>query len=244
MTSESIQQIDEDVRHRVLLLDFGAVISKSLFETVGDIERCFALDTNSLKWSGPLKSDPLNEGQDELWMRMRSGAISERQYWYTRAEELSAMTGEELRIQDIVRRSRPVIDDVCRPEALHAVEASKRAGVRVAIMTNELLLFYGEKRVLASRLLSRMDHIFDASYTNILKPNPRAYAMVVAGLGVKAEDIVFVDDQIANVDGGREAGFCSIHLDLTKPGAAFDVALAQLGIPEASPVLPNHQRDG
>jgi len=208
-----------------LLLDFGAVVSKSLFETVSGIEQAFALDKGSLDWSGPLQGTP-----DPLWQSMRQGNISERDYWYQRAQQLSAMVGESVTIQQIIRRSRPDIDAICRPEAVAAVRLVKESGATVAILTNELLLFYGSDRINQSTTISLFDHIFDASYTKILKPDPRAYSMVIAGLDIAPEQIMFIDDQIANVDGATRAGFHALHLDLNDPASCFDTALSRMGI--------------
>jgi len=210
---------------RVLLLDFGAVISKSLFETVDDIERCFDLEPNSLKWHGPFRPDA-----DALWRGMQANRISERDYWYTRARELSELVDEELNIQDIILRTRPVLDDICRPEAIRAIDAVASAGGRVAVATNELLLFYGTDRVNESKVINRIDHIFDSSYTRILKPDPRAYAGAIAGLDVNASDVVFIDDQKRNVDGAIACGIAGIHLDIRDPAVAFNQALTKMGV--------------
>jgi len=209
----------------ILLLDFGAVVSKSLFETTAAIEKTFKLNPATLDWSGPLPGK-----QDSLWQTMLAGEITEREYWYKRARQLSTMVGEPLSIQDIISRSRPRIDDICRSQAIAAMHTTKTAGATVAVLTNELLLFYGSARVNESSVLSSFDHIFDASYTKILKPDPRAYAMVTAALDVKPSQIVFVDDQIANIEGARLAGYRAIHLDLNRPQAAFDAALDSLGL--------------
>ena len=211
-------------RPRVLLLDFGAVISKSLFETVDDIERCFKLPPGTLDWHGPFRPDA-----DALWRDMQANRISEREYWYTRARELSSRINEELTIQDIILRSRPVLDDICRPQAVSAIDTVHSAGGVVAIATNELLLFYGSERVNASAVIAKIDHIFDSSYTRILKPDARAYAGGIAGLNVNANDIVFIDDQQRNVDGAIASGITGIHLDIREPDDAFERALAQIG---------------
>lgn len=208
-----------------LLLDFGGVISESLFETTSSIEQAFALEAGALDWSGPLQNKV-----DALWQRMRAGELSERDYWYTRAQQLSSLVGEQLSIQDIINKSRPRIDDICRAQAVSAIEAARVGGATVAVLTNELLLFYGSDRVNDSSVVASFDHIFDASYTKIMKPDPRAYAMVVTALEVKPEQIVFVDDQLANVEGGERAGFQSIHLDLNQPNTAFDTALRLLNL--------------
>lgn len=207
----------------VLLLDFGAVVSKSLFETVAEIESCYGLDAGTLPWHGPF-----NPTRDALWQDMQNDILSERDYWFARAKELSKLTGNSLTIQDIISRTRPDLDAICRPEAISAINQVRQSDGIVAIATNELLLFYGSDCVNASTVLAGVHHIFDSSYTKILKPDLRAYACIAAGLGVHVSDIVFIDDQIRNVEGATKAGIDSIHLDLTDPSTAFTKALERM----------------
>lgn len=61
---------------RGLLLDFGAVISRSLFECHRDTERQLGLPAGTLTWLGPL--DP---STDPLWRALQRQQISERDYW-------------------------------------------------------------------------------------------------------------------------------------------------------------------
>ena len=70
----------------------------------------------------------------------------------------------------------------------------------------------------------------DATYTQILKPDPRAYALCVEQLGVPAHHCVFVDDQLRNVEGGRRAGLQVVHFDVMQPQASYDHATALLGL--------------
>jgi putative hydrolase of the HAD superfamily len=78
------------------------------------------------------------------------------------------------------------------------------------------------------------DLIVDATYTGILKPDPRAYAAVTEGLGIAAADCVFVDDQQRNVDGARRVGMQVVHFDVMQPQASYHHALQLLGVPPAA----------
>ena len=64
------------VERRDLIIDFGGVITYSLFERCRDIEKLYRLPEGSLNWAGPF--DPLD---DEFWQQYLSGQISERDYW-------------------------------------------------------------------------------------------------------------------------------------------------------------------
>jgi putative hydrolase of the HAD superfamily len=75
---------------KALLLDFGSVISKSLFERHELIEEKLNLPEGTLTWKGPF--DPKN---DPLWMSMQRDEITERDYWRTRAKEVGELVGEQ-----------------------------------------------------------------------------------------------------------------------------------------------------
>jgi putative hydrolase of the HAD superfamily len=75
--------------------------------------------------------------------------------------------------------------------------------------------------------------VVDATYTRILKPDPRAYAAIVDAIGVPAPACVFVDDQPRNVRGAMEAGLRAVQFDVTRPSASYAEALSLLGLDPA-----------
>ncbi len=208
-----------------LVLDFGGVISRTLFETHAESERALGLTPGSLRWRGPF--DPTG---DPLWQAMQADTISERDYWLARTREVGAMLGESWdRMEQLVQRARGAEPDaVIRPEARAAIAQARAMGARLAILSNELDLFYGADFRRRLPLLDDFDVIVDATYTGILKPDPRAYDSVTQALGVPAPSCVFVDDQARNVAGARRAGMVAVELDVRTPQRAFDEAVAAL----------------
>lgn len=210
-----------------LVLDFGGVISRTLFETHAQSEQALGLPPGTLTWRGPF--DPEH---DAPWRDMQADRISERDYWLLRTREVGRLLGEDWdRMETFVKRARGADPSaVIRPEAVAAIEAAHAAGCRLAVLSNELDLFYGADFRQRLPLLDRFDLIVDASHTGILKPDPRAYAAVTDGLRVAAADCVFVDDQLRNVDGARRAGMQVVHFDVRRPVDGYRQALALLGI--------------
>jgi putative hydrolase of the HAD superfamily len=47
-------------------------------------------------------------------------------------------------------------------------------------------------------------------------------------LGVLAEHVVFVDDQLRNVAGAQRCGLPVVHLDVCQPGGGFAKAMQML----------------
>lgn len=212
---------------RGLILDFGGVISRTLFETHAQTEAALGLPAGTLTWRGPF--DP---AKDPLWRRMQANEISERDYWMARTRETGALLGETWdRMETLVQRARGADpDQVVRPEMLALITQARQAGCKLAILSNELDLFYGSALRQRLSCVKHFDAIIDATYTGILKPDARAYQAALDALGLPATDCVFVDDQRRNVDGARALGIPTVHFDVTAPAASCAEAARLLGL--------------
>lgn len=140
------------------------------------------------------------------------------------------MLGEQWHdMQTLVRRARGAAPElVLRPEAVQAIHAAKAKGYRLAILSNELDLFYGADFRDKLPILQLFDVIVDASHTGVLKPDPRAYAAVTNALGIAASDCVFVDDQMKNIVGAQAVGMRTVWFDVMQPSAMYQAALQLL----------------
>jgi len=207
---------------KAIILDFGGVISRTLFETHELTEAALGLPKGSLNWLGPF--DPHS---DSLWQAMQSDQISERDYWKERTKEVAALVGANwVQMSDFVKAARgsePL--EIIRPEAIMAIEHWRNNNVRLAILSNELDLFYGDKFRGKLPFLDVFDVIQDATYTKILKPDPRAYISCLNDLDLKPQDCLFIDDQFRNIIGAQKVGLNTIHFDVLNPKESFSTAL-------------------
>jgi putative hydrolase of the HAD superfamily len=212
---------------QALVLDFGGVITRTLFETHAETEAALGLAPGTLTWRGPF--DPAS---DPLWQELEAGRIGEREYWQTRTREVGRLLGENWnRMETFVTRARGADPDaVIRPEAVAAIETAKAGGCRIAILSNDLDLFYGPQLRSRVAVLRHADFIIDATYTGILKPDPRAYALCLERLHLPAQACVFVDDQRRNIEGAVLAGMRAVHFDIARPVESFRRALDLLGV--------------
>jgi len=212
---------------QALVLDFGGVVTRTLFETHALTEQALGLKPGTLRWKGPF--DP---GSDPLWRLMQRDEISERDYWTERTREVGALVGEKwTSMQTFVQRARGAEPEkVVRPEADQAIRTAHAAGIRLAILSNELDLFYGADFRQRLPLLALFETIVDATYTKILKPDAQAYAMVGEALKLPLEACVFVDDQKRNVDGAVAAGMPTVHFDVAEPARSYAEALGHFGL--------------
>ena len=213
--------------NRALILDFGGVVTRTLFETHDITERALGLPAGTLTWRGPFEP-----ATDPLWVSMQNREITERDYWMARTAEVGKLVGETWTdMQTFVQRARGAEAElVLRPEARDAITRAKAAGLRLAILSNELDLFYGVEFRKRFPLIELFDVIVDATYTKILKPDPRAYERVIAELGLPRESCVFVDDQLKNIEGADAVGLPNVHFDVTRPADGYARALSMLGL--------------
>ena len=219
---KNYQSIKKSNAPKGVILDFGGVISRTLFETHELTETALELPKGSLNWLGPF--DP---SSDSLWQAMQSDQISERDYWKERTKEVAALVGANwVQMSDFVKAARgsePL--EIIRPEAIMAIEHWKNNNVRLAILSNELDLFYGDKFRGKLPFLDVFDVILDATYTKILKPDPRAYISCLNDLDLQPQDCLFIDDQFRNIIGAQKVGLNTIHFDVLNPKDSFSTAL-------------------
>jgi len=71
---------------------------------------------------------------------------------------------------------------------------------------------------------NEFDDVFDemiiSAEVGLIKPDPRIYRLALDKLGSRAEESVFLDDVLINIDGARTIGMQGIHF--TKPNIALE----------------------
>lgn len=203
-------------RFSALLLDFGGVCLKLPFELHREVEASLGLPAGTFTWRGPIALDT-----DPLWRAILEGRSTEREYWKQRAEDVGRAAGRELSIVDYMRLccSRPE-DAFIRPEAVETIRAVRAAGIRVGILTNDLAAFLGPTWKDGVRFFREIDSFTDVSH-GVRKPEPGAYAEALAALGAPAADVLFVDDQPANVAGAERVGITAIHFQVGDPAGSW-----------------------
>jgi putative hydrolase of the HAD superfamily len=213
---------------RGLLLDFGSVVSVSLFERHRETERNLGLTPHSLTWQGALAPET-----DSLWQSMLRQEISERDYWAQRARQVGEALGESgWDMATLIRRTRHADPGAAVRPAMRALIVAARArGTRVGILSNDLALFYGAEFLARTGLLEHLDAVIDATHTKVLKPDPRAYALALAALELPAGEVLFVDDLFRNIAGAVQAGLQTQLFDLRDVAGNIAAVAARLQLP-------------
>jgi epoxide hydrolase-like predicted phosphatase len=84
---------------------------------------------------------------------------------------------------------------------------------KIGVITNvSFSRYYESRRLILNSLLSKkyIDVIIPSCYFGIRKPNSKIYKEALRKLNVKAEEAVFIDNQIENVKGAAKVGINAI----------------------------------
>jgi 2-haloacid dehalogenase len=115
------------------------------------------------------------------------------------------------------------------PEVPQALQALKRAGLRLAFLSNATpqILHAGIKN---SELEEVFDQVLSTDQLHTYKPDPRAYQMAIDALQLQREDILFVAFAGWDVAGAKWFGYPTFWVNrLQLPGEALGVAPDAMG---------------
>ena len=115
------------------------------------------------------------------------------------------------------------------PEVPQALRALKRAGIRLAFLSNATpqILHAGIKN---AKLEGIFDHVLSTDQIKTYKPDPRAYQMAIDAFGLRREDIAFVAFAGWDVAGAKWFGYTTFWVNrLNLPGEELGVAPDAMG---------------
>jgi 2-haloacid dehalogenase len=97
------------------------------------------------------------------------------------------------------------------PDVKPGLEALKRQGLRLAVLSN------GEPRMLeaaarSAGILPLLDHIVSVEEVKIFKPSPRVYNLATERLGVRNAELGFVSSNSWDVAGAASAGLTTLWI--------------------------------
>ncbi len=214
----------------VLLLDFGGVCLVNPVELHSRVEQALGLQPGSLEWMGPVDPDT-----DPLWQAMVAGdGLTERDYWAQRAAEVGCAGGVELDTRGYMSLLyQPPGPELIRPEATAVVTAARATGYQVSVLTNDMRAFHGPDWEHGVAFFELIDHIVDCSDTDVLKPEPAAFARAIDIIGADPARVLFVDDQPLNVAGADAFGLQGFWFDIANAAASWESVAHRLDLDAA-----------
>ena len=142
------------------------------------------------------------------------------------AERVALFPQHEALIRAFDERWLETLDGAVE-EAVAILEELRAAGVKTYAITN----FSREKFALTRTrypFLDSFEGIVVSAHEQLLKPDPRIYALLCERHGLAPADCIFIDDSLANVEGARAFGMQGHHF---KTAAELRADLRQQGLP-------------
>ena len=173
---------------RALLFDYGGVIADEGFR-----------DGVIARRNGMAPEELLRQAVDAVY---DSGYVvgrgTEETFWKL-LKERTGISGENAELdREILQRFR------LRPWMLKWVDRLREEEYRVGILSDQT--DWLEKLDARDHFFRHFDRIFNSYHLGLGKRNPRLFRTVACRMGVKPEQVLFIDDSPGNVERARSVG--------------------------------------
>ncbi|MGD1096429.1 MAG: HAD family phosphatase [Bryobacteraceae bacterium] len=178
---------------RAVIFDFGGVLCFPPTDTqiASAAERCGLTVSEFLNafWSNRIEYD--------------AGRLGPREYWEGIANKVGLALDDAL-FADMRQRE---IDfwSVYDARVIEWVRELRSSGFKTGILSN-LPSPLGQHLRKSGGFLDPFDHVTFSYELRVVKPAPAIYEHMIRGLGVPANQALFLDDRPENVDGARAVG--------------------------------------
>jgi putative hydrolase of the HAD superfamily len=184
--------------HTVLLVDFGGVLTTSVWDSFADFCREKGLEENKVKRL--FREDP---DAMACLRALETGKLGEEEFEEQFAKLLGLDEAADL-IESMFRGMLP-----CEP-MINAVRAVGDRGIKTGLISNSWSTSHYDKDML--------EELFDTAVISaevgLHKPQPEIYRVAAERLVVPPEECVFVDDLRENCDGAEAVGMTAVlHRD-------------------------------
>lgn len=196
---------------RGVLWDFGGVLSSSPFEAFAHYEEREGLP------HGFIRQVNATDHHTNAWARFERSELTFAEFDAAFAEE-SERLGHRVPGAEVLE----LLSGDLRPQMFAAVRRCQEAGLVTALLTNNIapLQEAGWSHELA--LDDLFDVVVESAVEGVRKPELAAYELVLAKMGLRADQVVFLDDLGINLKPAKELGMTTIKV--VDP----DAALAEL----------------
>ena len=115
-------------------------------------------------------------------------------------------------------------DDRLDLDLMLLIDSLHKQGYKVGLLSNDSTLLEGKLRD-ELHIYFKFDAVVISALIGIMKPAPGAYQAMAQALNVPCESCVFIDDNLANIEGARSVGMETIHY---QAGMDVQAALAPI----------------
>jgi epoxide hydrolase-like predicted phosphatase len=185
--------------HRGLLVDFGGVLTTSVWDSFAEFCRGKGLAADAVR--GMFRGDP--DALAEL-RELETGRMEEGEFERRFADRLGLDEAEGL-IEAMFRGMRP------SEPVVAAVRAARESGVRTGLLSNSWSTSHYDRDSLADLF----EVLVISGEVGLHKPQPEIYLLAAERLGLDPARCVFVDDLRENCAGAEAVGMTAVlHRDV------------------------------
>ena len=196
--------------HTGLLVDFGGVLTTSVWDSFADFCREQGVAEDSMRRL--FREDPAALAD---LRELETGRMEEQEFERRFAERLGLRDAADL-IDSMFRGMKP-----CEP-MVAAVGAARAEGVRTGLVSNSWSTSHYDR----SMLTKLFDAVVISAEVGLHKPQPEIYLLASKRLAVEPERCVFVDDLRENCAGAEAVGMTAIlHRDVADTVARMEELL-------------------
>ena len=132
-----------------------------------------------------------------------TGSSDEHTYWNA-VREKTGVTGDDKKLREEVLKRLKL-----RPEMMEVVKKIKSSGLIVAILSDQTNWLDDLNQ--RTPFYQHFDHVFNSFYLKKTKRDPSLFRDICVQLGLKPEEILFVDDSPDNIKRAASEGLKTIH---------------------------------
>jgi len=199
-----------DRDHRGLLVDFGGVLTSSVWDSFADFCRDKRLEEGSIRRL--FREDPAALAD---LRKLETGQMEEHEFERRFAARLGLEDAADL-IDSMFRGMKPSEPMVA------AVRGARDSGVRTGLVSNSWSTTHYDRTLLAELF----DAVVISAEVGLHKPEPEIYLLASKRLGVEPQQCVFIDDLRENCTGAEAVGMTAIlHRDVSASVARLEELL-------------------
>jgi putative hydrolase of the HAD superfamily len=208
-----------------VLFDFGGVVIESPFLAFAELETRFGLSTDAVRQINSRNPDA------NAWAQLERATVDGDRFVQLFQAE-AAELGHELDARAVLQvlQSLPMGRAAARPEILQAVASCQEAGLRVGLLTNNIIPT--DVHPEAAWVHDAFDVVVESCRIGLRKPDPEIYPYACAALGSPIRATVLLDDLGINLKAARAAGMHTIKV--IDPEVAIDELMALIEGPTQS----------
>ena len=180
--------------HSGLLVDFGGVLTSSVWDSFADFCRDKGLAEDSMRRL--FREDPAALAD---LRELETGRMEEHEFEGRFAERLGLEDAADL-IDSMFRGMKPSEPMVA------AVRAARDSGICTGLVSNSWSTSHYDRALLAELF----DAVVISAEVGLHKPQPEIYLLASKRLGVEPEQCVFIDDLRENCAGAEAVGMTAI----------------------------------